>query len=118
MIDTILVIDDEPANIHLIKGILPPEIKLKAATSGAVALKQLEKSQPDLILLDLIMPNMDGFETLAKIKAMTSCSEIPVVIISGNASNEDIERTSTLGAKAHLQKPICKNELMRVITSL
>ena len=118
MINTVLVVDDEPANIHLIKGILPEDIKLKAATSGTIALKQLAKSQPDVILLDLIMPEMDGFETLAKIKSMPECQHIPVIIISGNASLQDIEKTTELGALSHLQKPISKERLMVLLNNL
>ena len=118
MINTVLVVDDEPANIHLIKGILPADIKLKAATSGAIALKQLTKSQPDVILLDLVMPEMDGFETLAKLKAMPECQQIPVIIISGNASSQDIEKTTELGALSHLQKPISKDQLMALLNDL
>jgi len=118
MIDSVLVVDDEPANIHLIKGILPSEIKIRAAISGKVALKQLAKSQPDLILLDLLMPEMDGFETLAQIKQIPECQQIPVIVVSGNANAEDIERTKALGAMAHLLKPINQQDLLALIASI
>ncbi|GLX81026.1 response regulator [Thalassotalea eurytherma] len=118
MINTVLIVDDEPINIHLIKGILPAEIKLQAAISGANALRQLTKSQPDVILLYLVMPEMDGFETLAKLKAMPECQHIPVIIISGNASSKDIKKTTELGALSHLKKPISKDKLMALLNNL
>lgn len=105
------VIDDEPANIELIKGLMPEGVKVKAALSGEVALKQLSKKMPDIVFLDLIMPQMDGFETLKAIRELPGGSSLPVLIISGNTNEADVEKGKALGAIGHLTKPIDSNKL-------
>lgn len=115
---TVLVVDDEPANIDLVKGILPEEFKVKAALKGEIALKLLSKQVPDLVLLDLVMPGLSGFETLQQIRLLPNGHEIPVVIISGNASDSDLDKGKELGAIAHLMKPIDPNQLLTIIKSL
>ncbi len=100
------VVDDEPANIDLIKGLMPKGVKVKAALSGEMALKQLSKKFPDIVFLDLLMPQMDGFETLKAIRELPQGDSLPVLIISGNASEVDIEKGKALGAIGHLTKPV------------
>ena len=115
---TVLVVDDEPANIDLIKGILPDNVKVKAALKGAIALKLVSKQIPDLILLDLVMPELDGFQTLQKLRESEAGKNVPVAIISGNAEQSDIELGQEMGAIAHLQKPIQPQELLNIINQL
>lgn len=115
---TVLVVDDEPANIDLIKGVLPEGVRVKAALKGTIALKLVSKDVPDLILLDLIMPELDGFQTLQKLRELEAGKNIPVAIISGNAEPSDIEFGQKLGAIAHLQKPIQPQELLNIINQL
>jgi CheY-like chemotaxis protein len=105
------VVDDEPANIDLIKGLMHEGVKVKAALSGEVALKQLSKKFPDIVFLDLLMPQMDGFETLQAIRALPEGESLPVLIISGNASEADIIKGKALGAIGHLTKPIDSKKL-------
>jgi len=105
------VVDDEPANIELIKGLMPEGVKVKAALSGEIALKQLSKKMPDIVFLDLIMPQMDGFETLQAIRELPGGDSLPVLIISGNTNETDIEKGKALGAIGHLSKPIDSNKL-------
>ena len=105
------VVDDEPANIDLIKGLMPEGVKVKAALSGEIALKQLAKKFPDIVFLDLLMPKMDGFATLQAIRKLPEGDSLPVLIISANASETDIERGKALGAIGHLIKPIDSNKL-------
>lgn len=105
------VVDDEPSNIDLIKGLMPEGVKVKAALSGEVALKQLSKKLPDIVFLDLLMPQMDGFETLQAIRKLPEGNSLPVLIISGNASEADIEKGKALGAIGHLTKPVDSNKL-------
>lgn len=109
------VVDDEPANIDLIKGLMPEGVKVKAALSGEIALKQLSKKFPDIVFLDLLMPQMDGFETLKAIRELPDGHSLPVLIISGNASEADIEKGKTLGAIGHLTKPVDSNKLAEFI---
>ena len=113
-----LVVDDEPANIDLVKGILPETIKVKAALKGEVAIKLVGKQMPDLIVLDLIMPGLSGFETLAQIRKLDTGQQVPVVIISGNAQQSDIEQGQQLGVIGHLQKPIKATELLAIVDKL
>jgi CheY-like chemotaxis protein len=105
------VVDDEPANIDLIKGLMPEGVKVKAALSGEMAIKQLSKKFPDIVFLDLLMPQMDGFETLRAIRSLPEGDTLPVLIISGNASEADIIKGQSLGAIGHLTKPIDSNKL-------
>lgn len=114
---TLLIVDDEPANIDLLKGLLPPNIKVKAALKGEIAVKLITKSAPDLILLDLIMPGLDGFQTLQKIRELPDGGLINVAIVSGNDSPADIQKGQELGAVAHLKKPIDAKLLASVIAA-
>ncbi len=109
------VVDDEPANIELIKGLMPEGVKVKAALSGEIALKQLSKKFPDIVFLDLLMPQMDGFETLQAIRELPHGENLPVLIISGNASDTDIEKSKALGAIGHLVKPVDGEKLASYI---
>ena len=85
---TILAVDDTPENLDVVKGILADEYIVKAATSGAMALKIVEKQPPDLVLLDIMMPEMDGYEVLSRLKSDGALRHIPVIMIS---AIEDIE---------------------------
>jgi CheY-like chemotaxis protein len=105
------VVDDEPANIDLIKGLMPEGVKVKAALSGQMALKQIARKFPDIVFLDLLMPQMDGFETLQAIRELPEGNSLPVLIISGNASEVDIAKGKALGAIGHLTKPVDSHKL-------
>ena len=115
MVKVVLIVDDEPANIDLLKGLMPEGVKVKAALSGIIAVKQLSKSLTDIVFLDLMMPQMDGFETLSKIRELPGGENLPVVIVSGNASDRDIAQGKALGAIGHLQKPVDGIQLMTII---
>ncbi len=109
------VVDDEPANIDLIKGLMPDGVKVKAALSGEIALKQLSKKLPDIVFLDLVMPQMDGFETLQEIRKLPGGDSLPVLIISGNCNDTDIDKGKALGAIGHLTKPVDSEKLATYI---
>jgi len=112
--ETILVVDDEPEAMNLIADYLSKEgyNTLKAA-SGAEALSLAKKHKPFAITLDLIMPGMDGLETLQHLKKDPETSGIPVIIVS--VSN-DGKTGLTLGAVGHVTKPVIRNELIKEIT--
>jgi CheY-like chemotaxis protein len=77
---TILVVDDTPANLQLMSGLLQEDYKVKAATSGEKALKiAFTDPQPDLILLDIMMPEMDGYEVCKRLKADEKTNQIPII---------------------------------------
>ena len=82
---TVLVVDDSPENLTIMTEILKPFYLVKAAPKGVIALK-IAMTKPDLILLDIIMPEMDGFEVCRALKEKAETNEIPVIFISGNRS--------------------------------
>lgn len=104
---TILVVDDTPENIEILVGILGDEYKVKVAINGEKALAIANSdSPPELILLDIMMPNMDGFEVCKRLKENPKTSEIPVIFVTAKGETEDESRGFELGASDYITKPI------------
>jgi adenylate cyclase len=116
----ILIIDDAPANIQTLSSILKERgYNINIATNGRQGLEVLERIRPDLILLDIMMPEMDGFETCQRIKASTAWREIPIVFLTAKTDTADIVRAFELGAVDYVAKPFNAHELLaRVNTHL
>ena len=116
----ILVVDDNPANIHIIETILrKSDYQVMTATSGAEALKAAEQTLPDLILLDIMMPEMDGFETCEKLKESISTREIPVIFLTADKDLKSMVRGLELGAVDYITKPFASVEIrIRIKTHL
>ena len=116
----ILVVDDTPANIQLLVGVLREHgYQISAATNGRQALDAMAKLRPDLVLLDIVMPEMDGFETCRRIKASEEWREIPVIFLTGRSDSADIVQGFELGAVDYVAKPFNTHELLaRVNTHL
>lgn len=109
----VLVVDDTPANIHVIKGILQGQYKIKAATSGAKALQIVAKvPPPDLVVLDVMMPEMDGYEVCRRLKAEPSTASIPVLFVTGHADDAERAKGMALGAVAYVSKPVEPEQLL------
>ncbi|MBP7232379.1 MAG: response regulator [Syntrophaceae bacterium] len=103
---TVLVVDDEPVNIRIFTELLRSDCTIKAATHGEKALEiALADNPPDLILLDIVMPGMDGFEVCRKLKAETRTRNIPIIFITAKGSEEDQIRGFELGAVDYVTKP-------------
>ncbi|MDR3254380.1 MAG: diguanylate cyclase [Synergistaceae bacterium] len=102
---SILAADDERANLAVLNRILSADYTIFTAKSGEEALDRAQKDRPDLILLDIIMPGMSGFDVLAKLKESPHVQNIPVIIITGLSSEEDEERGFFLGAVDYITKP-------------
>ena len=102
----ILIVDDTPLNIGVISGALKDSYKTKVATTGekALALASAEE-KPDLILLDIMMPGMDGYEVCSRLKADPATSEIPIIFLTGQTSAEDETRGFEVGAVDYVHKP-------------
>lgn len=116
---TILIVDDTPENIDVLVGVLKERYKVKAAPNGEKALKVVEKNPPDLILLDIMMPVIDGFETCRRLKADSRFKDIPVIFLTAKTETDDIVRGFDLGAVDYLTKPFNSAELgVRVNTHL
>ncbi|MDR0784322.1 MAG: diguanylate cyclase [Treponema sp.] len=102
---SILIVDDEEVNLTTLKLILGMEYILFTACTGADALRQLEENIPDLILLDIMLPDISGFELLEKLKSNPATVQIPVIIVTGLSGQEEEERGFFLGAVDYITKP-------------
>jgi diguanylate cyclase (GGDEF)-like protein len=108
---SILVVDDETANLVVLNSILSPDYTIFTAKSGEEALSRINEDPPDLILLDIILPGINGFEVLSQLKASPETRLIPVIIITGLQSEEDEEKGLLLGAVDYIAKPF-KNAIV------
>ncbi len=95
---TILIVDDTPQNLTLLGELLLPLYRVRAANSGARALRATAGQAPDLILLDLMMPDMDGYEVLARLRADPATRAIPVIFVTAMDSAANEEQGLALGA--------------------
>ena len=115
----ILVVDDEPVNIKILTGMLATEdYNIIEANNGREALDTLEKHVPDMVLLDVMMPGMDGFEVCRRIKARKDRRLIPVVMVTALQDRVHRQQALEAGADDFLSKPIDRSELLIRIKSL
>jgi putative two-component system response regulator len=103
---SILVVDDTPENIDVLKGILSREYTIRAATNGELALRIAGRQQPDLILLDVMMPGMDGYEVCRRLKADPETADIPVIYVTAKTETEDEQTGFDAGAVDYITKPV------------
>lgn len=103
---SILVVDDNADNIDVLNGILKPYYQVKAAVNGELALKIAIKLKPDLILLDVMMPDMDGHEVCRRLKNNPITSNIPVIFVTAKTEIEDEQTGFELGAVDYITKPV------------
>ncbi|MBF0455348.1 MAG: response regulator [Magnetococcales bacterium] len=104
---TILIVDDTPENLDVMKGVLSPYYRIQIATNGRLAIKvALSSSPPDLILLDVMMPVMDGYEACRYLKEDERTRHIPILFVTAKAEVEDETKGFELGAADYLIKPI------------
>lgn len=103
---TVLVVDDVPLNIQILAEALKDTCRIKVATGGAKALEVASQAEkPDLILLDVMMPELDGYEVCKRLKASEDTRDIPVIFITAKDSPEDEELGLSLGAVDYIAKP-------------
>ncbi|SMP76923.1 His Kinase A (phospho-acceptor) domain-containing protein [Desulfonatronum zhilinae] len=117
---SILIVDDVAANLHLLSGMLKDQgFKVRPATSGAMALEAARRLPPDLVLLDINMPGMDGFEVCRRLKADQALADIPVLFISALEDAADKVRAFEAGGRDYITKPFHVEEVLaRVRTHL
>ena len=114
----ILIVDDIPANIGFVVRALTQEgYEVRVAESGVSALEQLEHERPDLILLDILMPGIDGYTTCRRIKADKATRNIPIIFMTALSEEQDIIRGFETGAIDYVSKPIRKEELLARVRS-
>ena len=116
----ILIVDDTPANIQMLMAILKEQgYQLSAATNGRQALAAIEKVRPDLVLMDVMMPEMDGYEACRQIKASADWRDLPIIFLTSKTDTADVVRGFELGAVDYVGKPFNAHELIaRVSTHL
>ncbi|MCT7975932.1 hybrid sensor histidine kinase/response regulator [Laspinema olomoucense] len=117
---TILIIDDSPDNLNLLSGILGQAgYKINLAPSGKLALKFIESNLPDLILLDIMMPQTDGYQVCEQLKASEQTQDIPIIFISALQEISDKIKAFSLGGVDYITKPFNEQEvLVRIETQL
>jgi len=104
---TILVVDDTPENIEVLDSVLGTQYSLKVALNGERALELAETApHPDMILLDIMMPDMDGYEVISRLQSNPATVNIPVIFITGKSDVTDEEKGLKLGAIDYITKPI------------
>jgi putative two-component system response regulator len=117
---TVLVVDDIPDNLSLLGTILKDDYKVKVANNGEKALRiARSETPPDLILLDIMMPGMDGYEVCRQLKSDAATRDIPVIFLTARTGMEDEKHGLELGAVDYITKPISPPIVMaRVKTTL
>src|SRR3989449_9224051 len=103
----ILVVDDTPANVHILQARLSANgYDIVTATDGEAALAAVRESEPDLILLDVMMPKMDGFEVCRRLRADPSLPFIPIIMVTAKADPKDVVAGLEAGGDEYLTKPV------------
>jgi len=102
----LLIVDDEPGNIRILSNILAEDYVLSAATDAKQALDLAKNQSPDLILLDMVMPEMDGLDVCEALKASQETRDIPVIFVTSMNDPENEERGLLAGAVDYISKPV------------
>src|ERR1700760_4417602 len=116
---TVLIVDDNPQNVELLQAFLESmPVKLVTAVDGVDALEKVAQHQPDLILLDVMMPRMSGFQVCKRLKSDAKTRDIQVLMVTALNELGDIEQASECGTDDFVSKPVNKFELITRVKSL
>ncbi len=116
---TVLIVDDNAQNVELLQAFLEAlPVKLIAAYDGVEALEKVKEHNPDLILLDIMMPRMSGFQVCRKLKADPGTKDIQILMVTALNELGDIEQASECGTDDFVSKPVNKYELLTRVKSL
>ena len=114
----VLAVDDIPLNLLLVQKMLSRfNFKLRTAANGQLALDAVAQQKPDLILLDLMMPGIDGFEVIRRLREDPETADIQIVILSALNSNEDVIKGFNVGANDFIMKPIIMEKLLSTVVT-
>lgn len=112
----VLAVDDIPINLVLVQKMLAKfNFKMRTAANGQQALDAVAEQKPDLILLDLMMPGIDGFEVIRRLKENAHTADIRIVILSALNTNEDVVKGFSVGADDFIMKPIIMEKLLTTV---
>jgi len=113
---TILVVDDEETIADLIQKILTKEgYRVEAVYSGADAVRKAGELRPHLIIMDIAMPDMDGYEATGQIKELPELKEVPIIFLTGKSAREDGGRAFAQGATAYVRKPFTHDQIRDLV---
>ena len=116
---TVLIVDDNPQNVELLQAFLESlPVKIVTASDGVEALAKVAEHKPDLILLDIMMPRMSGFQVCRKVKADPKTKDIQVLMVTALNELGDIEQATECGTDDFVSKPVNKFELLTRVKSL
>jgi CheY-like chemotaxis protein len=116
---TIMVVDDEQEIVKVVRGMLEEKgFNVKCAYDGTQVFDFLKKQKPDLILLDIMMPQMDGLEVLTRLKGNPATASIPVILLTEKAEDEDVMIGYKMGVDFYIPKPFTKNQLLEGVNSI
>jgi len=116
---TVLVVDDDPTNVKLLDGILVAAgFEVLAAADGNECTRLVKEKHPDLILLDIVMPELDGFQTCDVLRKDPSTASIPIMMVTARDSDCDIVQSLEKGADDYVVKPVDRKDLLQKIDIL
>ncbi len=116
MAHKILVVDDEPTIVRLMEFILARQgHQMMAAVNGEEALSKIQSEQPDLVLLDIMMPRIDGYEVAQRLRADPATAALPIIMLSAKAQDEDIRKGVEVGVDEYITKPFTPDHLVQVV---
>ena len=117
---TVFLVDDEPMTLKLLNAQLPSDLfSTILASTGETALEKVKTENPDLILLDIMMPEMDGYEVIKRLKEIPESRDIPIILMTGyDVSMKDKARGFEIGTDEFLDKPVYKLELISLVKSM
>jgi len=112
----ILVVDDEPGNLFLLEGLLSEEgFEVITALNGKDAITLAKSELPDVVLLDIMMPQMDGYQTIGVIRENPSFARLPIIALTAKAMKGDREKCLDAGASDYLAKPVNTDQLLATL---
>lgn len=113
----ILVVDDEPPIVRLMEFILARQgHQMLVAVNGEEALEKVRTQNPDLVLLDIMMPRIDGYEVARTLRADPATADLPIIMLSAKAQEEDIQKGIDVGVNEYITKPFSPEQLVHVVT--
>lgn len=113
----ILVVDDEPPIVRLMEFILARQgHQMLVAVNGEEALEKVRTQNPDLVLLDIMMPRIDGYEVARTLRADPATQDLPIIMLSAKAQEEDIQKGIDVGVNEYITKPFSPEQLVHVVT--
>jgi len=117
---TVLLVDDNPQNLELLEIYMEdlPEVRVVTAANGLEAIAKVAEESPELVLLDIMMPKMSGFEVCKRIKADPKTRDIVVIMVTALNETSDIERAAECGTDDYISKPIDRVSLVALVRSL